>query len=351
MKAPSSSLSGLAALTALLAVGVCAETSAQSVATVPVGAVTVTIAAGTGTTPKLTSVSIPLLMGTSITGAAKGKISSFTSGTITSAGAGWQAGQLSVAQTPYLIRIVSGAAMGRTFLVSTSSSNTSDTLSIDGVDAVDLTTIGLALNDGYELIAADTLGNFLTPADGVLAGPNAASSDNILINKNGVWSTYFYNNAVVPSRWSRVTLGTPDATNEIIRPDTVILYSRLANNTLVFTVTGTVPGVKRASPIKNSGLTFASNNWPTDMTLSGLQLNALSGWVSNTSSALADRVLILSNGVWKTYFHDGTNWRQVTLGNPIRDTDSVSSASGILIDRRGAATGQTVYSRDVPYTL
>jgi len=337
--------------TLAMAVLMGASAVGQTVATVPVGAVTVTIAAGTGTTSKLTTVSIPLLMGASITGVSQGKVSSFTSTTVTSVGAGWQSGQLSLVQVPYMIRFLSGSAVGRTFLISSVSPNTAEVLTIDSSEAVDFTTIGLAVNDSYQIIPADTLSNFIGLSDGVLAGTNVINSDNILINKNGVWNTYFYNTSVVPNRWSRFTLGTPDASNEVIRPDTVLLYKRLGSTPITLTILGAVPTVNRASPVKNAGLTFMSSNWPTDMTLSSLQLSSIAGWVSSSSWSLADRVLVLANGVWKTYFYDGTNWRQVTLGNPIRDDDVIQAGSGVLIDRRGLLNGQSVYTRMLPYTL
>ena len=339
------------ALGACLSLGLSSSLAQTSVTTVPVGAMMVTIAAGTGVSSKLTAVSVPLLLDSSISGKVTGVISSFSANTITSTGAGWLAGQLSVDQTPYMIRITSGSAIGRTFLVSTSSLNTIDTLTIDATEAINLTTIGLAINDSYQILPVHTLASVLTPTDGVFPGADAYHSDNVLINKNGVWNVFYYSTSVTPNRWTRVALGSPDASNEVIRPDSVILYKRLANTAMSFTFTGSVPLVSRSSAVRNSGLTFLASNWPIDMTIASLQLNTISGWVSNANPYNADKVLILSSGVWKTYYYDGTNWRQITLGFPICDSDPVAAATGVLINRLGTSTSLAIYNQATPYSL
>jgi hypothetical protein len=306
------------------------------------------------TTPKLTAVSIPLAMDASITGKSMGIVTSLTATTLKSTGAGWVSGQLSNPQIPYLIRITKGSATGRTFLVSASSINTTDTLTIDSSEMVDLTTLGLSVNsDTFEIIPAETLANLLTPVEnGVLGGSSSSTADCIQINKNGVWSTYFYSTSTSPNRWTKVAFGSPDASNEVIRPDAVILYQRRGSTAISLPITGIVPKVKRASVVKTSGLTFLSSNWPTENSLSALKLNSLTGWVSNTSSSSADRVQILAtDGTWKTYFHDGTNWRRVAFGSPLANTDPVYSATGVLLDRRGTSTTTTIYSDNLPYAL
>ncbi len=324
----------------------------QSVATTPVGAMTTTIEAGTGAARKLTPISIPLVLSTQITGKSRGAITSVTTNTITVSDAGWQNAQLSSAQTPYFIRITSGNASGRIFLLSTSTANTSTTLTIDSSELVDLVALGVASEDSFNIIPVHTLASLLDLTDGVLGGINAAAGDNILINKNGVWNTYFYNTSVIPNRWSRVALGSPDASNEILRPDSTIIYSRLDDAPIELTFTGEVPSNDtRLTQVRRSGLTFLSNGWPVNSTLATLGIQNIPGWIANSSSASADKVLILSAGVYRTYYFDGTNWRQVALGNPIRDNDAISATSGVLLNRLGASSSTDTFSATRPYTL
>jgi uncharacterized protein (TIGR02597 family) len=325
--------------------------SAQSVTTPPVGAVTTTITAGTGSTRTLSALSIPLILLPNLTGVSSGTISSVTTNTITCTSANWSAGELSNTQTPYLVRITSGTGIGRTYTISSSTQNTASVLTLDATESPDLVGAGVVSGDNFSLIPVYTLSTLLDPTDGVLGGVSAATSDNILINKNGTWSTYFYNTGVTPNRWSRVALGSPDASNEVIKSDTVMLYSRLANTGMNITFTGRVPDVKRISTVRVSGLTFLPNFWPVDTTVSDTQIQSIPGWVSNSSSALADKLMLLSGGVWKTYFYDGSNWRQVALGNPIKNSDVVSSTSGILLNRLGSSSTTALYTRNLPYTF
>jgi hypothetical protein len=134
--------------------------SAQtSVTTTPVGAMTVTIGAGTGTVRQATIASFPLINSLVTTGKTRGAITSLTTAAITSTGAGWTTSDLAQPTLPYLLKITSGAATGRTFVIT---ANTSDTLTIstsDGVSSsvVSLTGLGVAANDTFQVENADTL--------------------------------------------------------------------------------------------------------------------------------------------------------------------------------------------------
>ena len=322
----------------------------QSVFTVPVGAVAIDIAAGTGSTRTLTAVSVPLLMNSTASGQVTGQITGVTSTTLSNSAAGWTPGQLSTAAIPYVMRMKSGAAAGRTFLVSATTANTATTVTVDAADAAaDLTTLSITAGDKYEIIAVDTLAILFPASSGVQGGTSAATADNILINKNGVWRTYYYNTTL--NRWTQVSLGNPDASNEPVRPDTALLYSRVANSSLSFTVLGTVPSVNRKVPVINSGVTFLANSWPTDVSLLSSGIQSLPGWVASSTASTADKVQLLSGGVYKTYYFDGTNWRQVALGNPIKNGDLPGATACVLFNKLGTASGTSVLSQSRPYSL
>lgn len=349
-----SSRSCLAALTALLAVGFCVEASAQSVTTVPVGAVTTTIAAGTGSSRTVTVLSFPLIDTPLAAGQVVGKITGVSTNSLTNTNASWTAGALSVAASPYLIQITSGTAKGRTFLVSTSNANTSDTLTIDSEESglVDLTTLGIVTGssgDGYRLIPCDTLSSILgTPATtGVQGGTTSATSDIALILVSGGWRQYYYN--TTSNTWLRVTFNT-NADNLPIRPDSVVIYNRLAATTMALTLIGTVPNSDRKAIVRNSGITTAATFWPVDATLLSSNIHLMSGWVSSTNSSVADTVMMLVSGGWRQYYYDGTNWKRVTF-NTISDSVAMSAASGVIINKRGSGSGATVLAQTTPYTL
>jgi hypothetical protein len=338
---------------------------AQATATTdPVGFVTVGIAAGTGTAKRNTLFSLPLLETDSIAGVA-GTITGVTSNTISNAGAGWTPGALSQPATPYLIQITSGSAKGRMFLIASSAAtggavsgtaNTATQVTISSLDStqVDLNTLGIAVGaDTYKIYACDTLSSFFgTPATtGILGASTSANADTIVIVANGSSATYFYNTSVTPNRWSRVGLGSPDASNVPLLPYYGVQYSRLGNSALSFVVTGGVPTVDRQVAIKTSGPTLLAQYWPADSTLGSLGLQNLPGWQTGASASTADTVVLTSAGAANTYFYNGTNWKRVALGSPNADTTPVPVGTTVSINKRGSAAGFTTLTQQAPYSL
>lgn len=334
-----------------------AQLHAQTtVATDPVGFVTVGVAAGDGTTKKNTLFSLPLLeVDPSLAGQTSGVITSVTSNTISNANAGWTAGDLTKAASPNLIMITSGTAKGRMFLIASSpANNTATTLTVSTVDAqIDLTTLGIvAGTDTYKIFACDTLGSFFgTPASsGVLGGANVKSADSVVIVMNGISSTYFYNTLL--NRWTKSAFGNPDATNTPLLPYYGIQYQRLGSSALSFVITGSVPTIERRVAIKSNGTTLLSQYWPVESTLSGLGLQNMSGWRSASQAKDADTVALISGGTSSVYWYTGSNWKKNAFGNPISDGVVVPIGTSIQISRKsGDLTGSTTLSQLVPYSL
>lgn len=339
------------AATAFAISGLQAQTTAN---TDPVGFVTVNITAGTGAAKKITLFSLPLLEPEAITGQASGVITGVGTTTITNSNAGWESGALAQASAPFIVLVTSGAAQGRMFLIS---SNTTDTLTVSSTDSAqvpDLTTLGIVPGtDTYSIYACGTLSSiFRTPEEtGIQGGTSVNNADSITMSVNGAASTYFYKTDAVPPRWSKVTLGSPDASNTPVLPYYGIQYSRLPATGLSFVVTGAVPTKPRQVAVKNSGTTILSQFWPVESTLLELGIQNLPGWQSAATSATADTVLISSAGVASTYWFDGTNWRKVTLGSPISDNVAIPIGTSILITKKGSASGYSTFTQSVPYTL
>jgi hypothetical protein len=334
------------------------DLSGQVVHTDPHGYIKLSVAPGTGATRRTTLLSIPLVEEASIVGAGRGRITGVTSNSITCGGAGWQVGQLSQAGTPHLIEITSGEAEGRMLLVSTSVPNTTDTLTIappelegGGVDA-----LGIAVGeqgDTYRIRPVDTLSSLLgTPESTlILGGATAGAADTVTMVVNGSAATYFFNTSSTPPRWSRVALGSPDASNVAIPPYAALQYSRLAPTPLEFYVTGKVPDGKRMVPLKNAGTTLLSTHWPVNQTLADLGLHEVAGWKKAQSARSADTVSLVSSGSVSTYFHDGATWRKLALGLPGADAAPVPAGAGVLVTRKGQGNGYSPQIDTAPYTL
>ncbi len=321
--------------------------------TMPVGYLTLKVEAGTGTAKKVTGLSVPFYESATDYSPITGTISAVTANTISDASAGWTAGQLSAVASPYLIKITSGAATGRTFLISTTTANTATTVTIDAKDAVqtNLTAVGIVSGDKYEIYRCYTLAGLLgTPStSGVLGGTTVATADNVMICINGVLETYYYSTTL--NRWTQSIAGNPDATNTPIRPDTGILYGRLAATSFTLVIPGKVSTTARVAMVKNSGTTILAQNWPVATTLANSNIQQIPAWVASSSANTSDKVKITTNGLSATYWYDGTNWRKQILGSPIANNQSIPAGSAVTLERLGAQAGYSPLSQPLPYNL
>lgn len=346
-----------AALCALVSAGLGLEASAQSVTTVPVGAVTVTIAAGTGTVRNATIASFPLSNATVASGVTSGTIASLTTNTITCTGAGWTVSDLAQAAVPYVVKITSGAAVGRTFLVT---GNTADTLTIntsDGVSsiAVDLTQLGVAIGssgDKFKIENADTLLTVFGAGDTTgtnvpLGNSNPNLADTIQMNVANSFQTYYYDPA--QSAWINLASEVP-SNNVIIRPDAAVIYNRLKNTAFAITVTGSVPAANRRAIVRSGQITILSAYWPVDKTLITFGLNQISGWVSNVNPSLADLLQIRQGASWQTYYHDGSNWINLA-SEVISDNVIISPGTGLIVKKRALTGNALAFDQVLPYSL
>lgn len=327
--------------------------SAQSSSSTPEGYFTANIAAGSGTSPVISTISFPLQGVAMASGQMVGIITGVTANTITNGNGGWTAGQLSQAATPYLIQITSGSAAGRTFLISTSTANTQTTVTLDAVDAAstNLTTLGITTGtDTYQIIPADTLSSiFGTPATtGIQGGATAAAADQVQLLTSTGWLTYYYNTT---SGWVQSGRFAIAAANVVIRPDTAVIYSRLAATPLTLTIMGRVPTVARQALVSNNGVTYLSNSWPTSMTLATSNIQNIANWVSGSSSTTSDTVQILTSTGWLTYYFNGTHWYQAGRFAILSDTQVIAAGSAVIIVRLVSNSGQSVFTQNMPYSL
>lgn len=332
----------------------CAQLKAQETKTVPVGLMTITADGAVGGVPKVTSLSIPLGTSAIINGQSVGRITSVSADSISNSAANWTQGELSQVTTPFMIKITSGAALGRTFLISTATQNTSTTLFIDGEDAnlVDLTSLGISVGangDTYEISQCDTLLEFLgTPATtGVVGGNSSNGADIVTLLRGGAWKDYYYNTSL--ATWAQVGTNIP-SNNIPIRPDAALSYRRVSATPLKISLVGKVPNSQRQVTVLNSGKTYISNGWPLDTTLNESNIQQIPGWVTSANPNLADTVAIFTSGAWRTYYHNGSQWLRAGPNTPSNGIP-ISSQGGIVLQKRGAMPGAAILTQALPYSL
>ena len=304
------------------------------------------IAAGTGTVCTNTVLSVPLLPAATAAGQMLGLVTAVTDTTVTNTNAGWTAGQLSNVATPYLIRFTSGAALGRSFLLSTATANTATTVTLDSSELTTLTSVGVSVGDSYQLVPCPTLLSRLgTPGTtGVLGGTSYNTADQVQVLSNGAWKKYYY--STTQNSWRMA--GFESAANNLpLPPNNALLYGRLANSPLTLTVSGLAPDSRRVVTISKTGLSLVANGWATNVTLASTGLNTLPGWVSHANPQNADIVSLWSGYAWKKYFHDGTNWRLAGF-NTLANSAVINAGSGFLVTRVTNGTGSAALIQNLP---
>lgn len=315
------------------------------------GSVTTTISAGNSSGRAITVLSLPLNGISTASGQMRGVLTGVTSNTLTNSNAGWTAAELSSATTPHVIRITTGAAAGHCFLISTTDANTATTITIDAEDAsiVDLSTIGIVADDSYEILSCDTLATiFGTPATtGIQGGASSSEADVAQILVQGQYRQYYFN--TTRNEWVRVGTETA-ASNVPLRPDAAVIFSRIGQSPIEFTLAGSVPSTARKALVRNSGPTLLANGWPVGITLASSGISELPGWVKDGAPNVADTVQINVNGAWRKYYHDGTQWRRIGTNTPSNEV-ALDAASGVLIGKQGTQTGAGTLQQPLPYSL
>jgi uncharacterized protein (TIGR02597 family) len=308
----------------------------------PAGGMTFGINGGTPSAPVTTDFSIPLLDNPATGGASRGKITAITSTTLTAADANWVPGALANAASPYAVRIGSGAAEGVTVGIT---ANTADTLTISGRNLAQLgITVG---TDTFQLIPIDTL-NTLFGSSTFLGGSSPAAADIVTVSGT-VQLSYYYNSSL--NRWVRTSGPTTDRGNIPLPPNTALSVTR-KGPAFALTIVGRVPDTKLNVLVANSGSTYTNTGFPTDTTIGSLALqSSIAGWVSASSASEADILAVTSNGNWFYYFHNGTNWRRTTGPTTNRDSVVIPAGTPIQLFKRGSAAGESLFLRELPYSI
>lgn len=298
------------------------------------------------------ALAVPLLQTVpeSFQGRSVGTITSVQPSALMVDDADWLPDSMADRTSPYFIKMTSGAAEGTILLISGNTSN-SLTISLDDPAAGAVNEIGISAGDSFMIHPCDTLLSLLgTPSEeGIIGGTSIRQSDQVLINQKGNWVTYYYDTSL--DRWTEVALGRPDATNIPIRPDIGLLYNRIGNTGFDLFITGMVPFTKNSSPVQSGGVSLITSGWPVTTTLSQLELEKLPGWISNSTLKTSDRIMLMTPVGWKTFWHNGTSWREVALGAPDASAQPIHPESSVIVYRMGTPDSLSYHSFPMPYNL
>jgi uncharacterized protein (TIGR02597 family) len=282
-------------------------------------------------------------------------VSARTSSTIQTTGAGWTTNAYApFSSNPHIIRMLSGASVGRQFQIV---SHTSDTLTLTN-NGTDLTTI-IANGDRYEILAVDTLLSLFGAGAPNFSHTTAvqidsAQVDNILIRGSAGWLTYYYDD--VQGHWQRQAGGTTNRDNTPLLPDQGFLFVRRSGTDYTLILTGGVPTTNLKTDLPNNKTTEFPNRFPIATTLAGLGIHLFPAWIKDTNSASPtpeadDNILIRGSAGWLTYYYasDIGHWQRQGGGTTNRDNIPIDIGASVLVVRR---PGTDITLDQVrPYTL
>ena len=337
MKTKTLKLLGCALLSGLFAF----VSQAQSVSSTPVGYVTQTINAGTGTGRVFTPISLPLYSPASVSDAS-GSITSVSATGVTISGASF--GNLADAASPYSLRVTSGTLEGANLFIS---ANTADTLTFNLAQSSVSTTSGLTAGDTYEIVEVDTLNSlFGGPSDGVIfSAADQTNADIVYILSGGAWLAHYHNGSNWVRKSGRSTIISDDLA---LTSDTAILFSRLNNTSTSYVLTGTVPSTDSTLKLNANGFSFLSNNTPADITLGNLALQSAPGF---EVGATGDSIYLYTGGSWLKYNFDGTNWIRKSGRSTLISNDVVIPAGSGFLFGKASAGSESSASLSLQYTL
>ena len=302
----------------------------QSVSTVPVGYVKLTIEGGN----KYNFISIPLVNEAKF----RGQINAVTSTSLTVNNGSWTADEFA---SGYYVEVTSkgsdnsGNAEG---LFVDITGNTANSLTL----ADDISSFTFKGDETIAIFKHHTIGSIfgVNNSSGLQGGTSAGSSDEILIWNplTQRFSSYFYNSVINVWNLATAPFGT-DKSSEVFYPDQGFVIFRKAADALEVTVIGSVKIGSTQAQIY-SGYNFYDNKKPIDTTLreTGWE-NHISG---GTSAGSSDEIAIWDSETQRLvgYFYNTitSKWEKATnpFGADAGDTP-IAIKDAILIRRRDDA--------------
>ena len=238
-----------------------------------------------------------------------------TSITITNGGSGFDANStpyVEIEGGPHFLRLVEEGdpEEGRFFHIT---SNSGDQIALANPLDSNLTQI-LRPNSLVEITPAWTLGSLFGYTSPLIQDGNETTADHIhLRDGNATGYHAYYHDGIT---WRSVDDPTTDAAETVIYPDEAFIIARRNSSPLHLFFAGAALTVDSFAHLPETNATFLMNNpFGADMMLSDLIAaenlttddNITVKWHAHPSDEVADNVELLRNGVWTTYWHDGTN--------------------------------------------
>jgi hypothetical protein len=319
------------------------------------GSVTVTLAAPVNGVPKITTFSpaLRMFLGSNFVGKGRGTFTGVTATVLTDSTAGWTAGALSQAATPYFIRFRSGAAAGTWWQVSTSlsSQNTNTSLTVIGRANTTPLALGAAPGDAYELVPGDTLATLFGSIASSIGDTTPALADTVRVHDGVAWHEYHYNTQA--GQW-REGAAPFNKDNIVIRPDSGVVFIRKHPGSVSLVMTGAISTETERVLVPPTGVTLIGSVFPVSRTLGSLNLNNLERFVPNTGNiAACDKIVVFDGVAWHSFnYHLASGqWREGSA--PFnKNSYAIPFGSPIYIERGSGASGPPgLVSLAPPYTL
>jgi hypothetical protein len=242
--------------------------------------------------------------------------------TVTNGGKGYSyAPRVEIEGGPHFLRLVEeGPNEGRFFLIT---SNSGDRVTLANSLNLDLSTISEILKPDalVEITPAWTLGSLFGygPPFLKLKVGNETTADRVYLGETNStnYQAYFHDGTA----WRRKGALAEDESDTIVYPDEAFILAHHNAPAVDLVFEGVALTVNSFAYLPDFNDTFLMNNpFGADMMLSDLiaaenittDLNDTERWYAHSSDEEADNVEILQNGVWTTYWHDGTN-KDVTV--------------------------------------
>jgi len=299
--------------------------------TPPVGLLRIEVAGGTVGQPAVTVFAAPMVSMTIPSGGIRsGTITDIADNRIRSRLAGWTPDSLASGPTRWLLKITSGVRIGLMLQIS---GNTSSEITVaapkSAIEGV------IAGQDRFELIPVPGMKQFFS-AQPILSGVTSETADVVYRSEAGAWVGYFLHS---PSgQWRRAgSTSTANWDDLGMLPDQSYLFARKGAAVSLEFIGRISTTSHRARVVP--GIPSATNvGFPIAVTLTQLALHTrVAGW----RASRADQLYLLGNGIWQSYYYNGTAWLNesgVNSGSVV-----VKAGAGLQIVRDSTAPGEVEF--------
>jgi len=263
----------------------------SSVATNPVGFISITVNGGSSTTPVLTLIS-PTLTNPI---AYQSTVQSVSGTTITITGASFTANEFNGSNGTFYVEDVSTSQGGTGVLCDITATGSNSVTTAQDISSM------VTAGDTLIIRQHITIGQFLGTSNtyGLQGGTSATSADEVLVYDGSSQNTYWYYNGSLGGTAGWYDLNFASASGVTIAPFQGVVIKRKTSGNVTITSTGTVKTGNTFFPVVN-GLNVLGTVSAQGLTLgtSGLYTGTSSGVTASTSATTADEVTVygFSNG-------------------------------------------------------